>query len=253
MIRYKNEKQIAGVRESCRLLSAMYRELTPLVTAGVETGELDRWARKWIENAGGIPAFLGYGPRKNPFPAALCISINNEVIHGIPSKRKIKPGDLVSIDSGIIYDGFVSDKAVTIEVGKVSEQAQRLNTITRECLAKGIEAARAGERLHQIGRAVYKCATEAGFGVVREFCGHGVGFDLHEDPQVSNCPHDGPNPRMREGMILALEPMINLGTGNVEMHEDGWTVLTADGKLSAHWEHTIAIFAEHTEVLTKDV
>lgn len=250
MIRYKNSQQIAGIRQSCKLLSAMYQELIPLVLPGVETIELDAWAQKWIARAGGQPAFLGYGSRRNPFPAALCVSINDEVIQGIPSRRKIKPGDLLGIDCGIIYDGFVSDKAITVEAGNVSAEAHKLNMVTRECLDLAILAARAGERLHQIGRAIYDHARAAGFGVVRTFAGHGVGFEVHEDPVVSNCPHDGPNPRLREGMVLAIEPMINLGTGEVELLEDDWTVVTADGKLSAHWENTIAIFADHTEVLT---
>lgn len=252
MIRYKNQKQVDGIRESCKLLSAMYRELAPLVLPGIETIELDMWARAWISKNGGKPAFMGYGPSNNPFPCALCISINNEVIHGIPSKRKIKPGDLVGIDCGINYGGYISDKAITLEAGKVSDEAHRLNVITRECLMRAVEAVIAGERLHQIGRAVYTLATENGFGVVRSYCGHGVGFSVHEDPQVSNNPHDGPNPRMREGMVLAIEPMITAGTDDVDLLEDGWTVVTSDGSLSAHWEHTVAVFSDHTEILTAD-
>ncbi|GHV88861.1 methionine aminopeptidase [Spirochaetia bacterium] len=252
MIRLKNEKQIDGIRESCRLLSAMYRELVPLVTPGVETIELDRWAQNWIKKAGGKPAFLGYGSKKNPFPGALCISLNEEVIHGIPSRRKIAGGDLVSLDGGIDLGGFISDQAVTVEVGKVTDTARKLNQVTRECLAKGIEAAKAGERILQIGRAVYAHAQQHGYGVVRDFCGHGVGFDVHEDPAVPNCPH-GANPRMTRGMVIAIEPMINLGTGDVEVLDDDWTVVTADDKISCHWEHTVAIFADHTEVLTEDL
>jgi methionyl aminopeptidase len=250
MIRLKNEKQIQGIRKSCRLLSAMYKELIPLVKAGVETIDLDRWARNWIKKAGGRPAFLGYGSKSNPFPAALCISINHEVIHGIPSRRKIAEGDLVSLDSGIELEGFISDQAVTVEVGKVSEAAHALNMITRECLYKGIAAAKAGDRLLQVSRAINSHALSHNYGVVHQFCGHGVGFSLHEDPQVPNNPH-GPNPRMRGGLVIAIEPMINLGTGDVEVLDDGWTIVTADGKLSAHWEHTIAIFSDHTEILTE--
>ncbi|GHT95205.1 methionine aminopeptidase [Spirochaetia bacterium] len=252
MIRLKNEKQIAGIRTSCQLLGAMYRELIPLVRVGVETIELDRWAQNWIKKAGGKPAFLGYGPKKSPFPGALCISINNEVIHGIPSRRKIADGDLVSIDSGIDLGGFISDQAFTIEAGRVSEQAKTLNRVTRECLYKGIEAAKAGDRLLQIARAVYAHATAHGYGVVDQFCGHGVGFEVHEDPQVPNRPH-GPNPRMTGGLVIAIEPMINMGTGDVEVLEDDWTVVTSDDKLSAHWEHTIAVFQDHTEILTESL
>ncbi|MDR2071373.1 MAG: type I methionyl aminopeptidase [Treponema sp.] len=249
MLRLKNEKQIDGIRESCKALSAMFREIIPLVKAGVETLELDRWAQNWIKRAGGKPAFLGYGPKDNPFPGAVCISINNEVIHGIPSRRKIVQGDLVSLDCGIDLGGFISDQAVTVEIGKVSEAAHRLNMVTRECLYKGIAAVRAGDRLLQIARAVESHAKSYGYGVVRQFCGHGVGFEVHEDPSVPNTPH-GPNPRMSGGLVIAIEPMINLGTGDVEVLEDGWTVVTSDDKLSAHWEHTVAVFQDHTEILT---
>jgi methionyl aminopeptidase len=252
VIRLKNEKQIEGIRNSCKLLSAMYRELIPLVKPGVETIEIDRWTRNWIKKAGGKPAFLGYGSRANPYPAAICISINHEVIHGIPSRRRVAHGDLVSLDCGIDLGGYISDQAVTVEAGKVSQEARDLSRVTRECLEKGIAAARAGDRLLQIARAVQGHALASGYGVVHQFCGHGVGFSLHEDPQVTNVPH-GPNPKLTGGMVIAIEPMINLGTGDVEILEDGWTVVTADGSLSAHWEHTVAIFPDHTEILTEPV
>jgi methionyl aminopeptidase len=230
----------------------MYKELTPLVIPGVRTIDLDIWAQKWITKHGGVPAFLGYGPKKNPFPAALCISINEEVIHGIPSKRVIEEGDLVSIDSGIILNGFVSDKSVTIEAGKVSPEAHKLNEVTHECLIKAVEAAKAGDRLLSIAYAVENCVKPFGYSIVYQFCGHGVGFDVHEDPQISNTTHiSGPNPRMREGMVLAIEPMINIGVPEIVILEDGWTVVTEDRKLSAHWENTVAIFSDHTEVLTE--
>jgi methionyl aminopeptidase len=249
MVRLKNEKQINGIRESCKALSAMFREILPLVKAGVETRDLDKWAQNWIKKAGGRPAFLGYGPKNNPFPGALCISINSEVIHGIPSRRKIAEGDLVSLDSGIDLGGFISDQALTVEIGAVSEAARGLNRVTRECLYKGIEAARAGDRLLQIARAVEAHAKIYGYGVVHQFCGHGVGFAIHEEPAVPNTPH-GPNPRMSGGLVIAIEPMINLGSGDVEILDDEWTVVTADDALSAHWEHTVAIFQDHTEILT---
>jgi len=252
MIRLKNAKQIEGIRRSCRMLSAMYTELIPLVKPGVQTIEIDKWVQNWIRKAGGRPAFLGEGHKRNPYPAAICISLNEEVIHGIPSKRKIANGDLVSLDCGIILDGYVSDQAITLEAGKVSPEAHRLNTVTRECLYAGIEAAKAGGRLLMISRAVQAPALEAGFGVVHKYCGHGVGLALHEDPQVSNVPK-GPNPRLSGGMVLAIEPMINTGSAEVELLNDGWTVVTADNGLSAHWEHTIAIFADHTEILTEQL
>ncbi|MDR1410975.1 MAG: type I methionyl aminopeptidase [Spirochaetaceae bacterium] len=250
MIRLKNEKQIAGIRESCQALRAMFDEMVPLVKPGVETAEIDRWVRNWIARAGGKPAFFGYGPRESPFPGAICISINDEVIHGIPSKRRIAGGDLVSLDCGIDLGGFISDKSVTVEVGEVSADAHALNQTARECLYRGIGAAKCGDRLLQIARAVHAHAVSRGYGVVKQFCGHGVGLAVHEDPQVPNHPH-GPNPRMAGGMVIAIEPMINMGTGDVEILDDNWTVVTADGRLSSHWEHTIAIFPDHTEILTE--
>jgi methionyl aminopeptidase len=230
----------------------MYAELIPLVKPGVETRELDNWARGWIAKAGGKPAFLGYGPKKNPFPGALCISLNNEVIHGIPSKRKIADGDLVSIDGGIDLGGFISDQAFTVAAGSASKAAKKLNAVTRDCLYKGIAAAKAGDRLLQISRAVSACAEAGGYGVVHQYCGHGVGLSLHEDPAVPNTPK-GSNPRMQAGMVIAVEPMINAGTGDVELLDDDWTVVTADDSLSAHWEHTIAIFKDRVEILTDPV
>jgi methionyl aminopeptidase len=230
----------------------MYRELLPQVKAGVETIEIDRWVKNWIRKAGGTPVFMGQGSKQNPYPASICISINNEVIHGIPSKRRIAEGDLVSLDCGIDLGGFISDQAVTVEVGKVDPAAHALNLATEECLYRGIAAAKAGDRLLQIARAVNGYAEEQGYGVVRDFCGHGVGLELHEDPQVPNYPR-GPNPRMSGGMVIAIEPMINQGTEQITILEDGWTVTTADGKLSAHWEHTVAIFGDHTEILTDPV
>ena len=253
MIRLKNDSQIAGIRTSCKLLSALYRELLPLVKEGVETIALDRWAQDWIKKAGGKPAFLDYGSKKNQFHGVLCISINEEVIHGIPAKRKIAEGDLVSLDCGINYGGYFSDQAITLEIGNVSAEAHKLHVTTRECLGKGIAAAVAGERLLEIARAVENHAIQTGgYGVVHEYCGHGVGHDVNEDPQVPNTPH-GPNPRLTKGLVIAIEPMINLGTAEVDILDDGWTVVTADRKLSAHWEHTVAIFADHTEVLTEEI
>ena len=249
MIRLKTEKQIGGIRESCKMLSAMYRELIPLVKPGVQTIEIDRWVRNWIRRAGGKPVFLGYGDPKNPFPAAVCVSINDEVIHGIPDKYRIREGDLVGLDCGIDLGGYISDQAVSVEAGRVSRETHQLNVTTMECLYRGIAAIKAGDRLLQISRAVEGHAKARGFGVVREYCGHGVGFSLHEDPQVPNYPH-GPNPRLSNGMVFAIEPMINAGTGDVDLAEDGWTVLTGDGKVSAHWEHTVAILGGAVEILT---
>ncbi|MDR0443035.1 MAG: type I methionyl aminopeptidase [Treponema sp.] len=250
MIRLKNEKQIDGIRKSCKVLSAMYRELIPQVKPGVQTIDIDFWVRDWIKKAGGKPVFLGYCPKKKPYPAAICISINEEVIHGIPSKRRIREGDLVSLDCGINLDGFISDQAVSIEAGRVSGDVRKLNTVTMECLYKGIEAVKAGDRLLQISRAVEGHAKANGYGIVEDFCGHGVGFELHEDPHVPNYPH-GSNPKLKNGMVFAIEPMINMGGADVEILDDEWTIVTADEKISAHWEHTVAIFNDKTEILTE--
>ena len=252
-IQLKTEKQIDGIRESCKMLSAMFRELIPLVKPDVKTIEIDQWTRNWIKKSGGKPAFLGYGDKKNPFPASICVSINNEIIHGIPSKkRKIISGDLVSLDCGIDHNGFISDQAVTVEAGKVSEAAHRLNMVAKECLYKGIEAAKTGERLLRIAKAVQNHAYLYGYGIVEEYCGHGVGFEVHEAPSVPNKLRvKNPNPRMQSGLVLAIEPMINLGTSDVKVLPDGWTVVTKDNMLSAHWEHTIAFFKDRVELLTE--
>ncbi|GBU28878.1 methionine aminopeptidase [Treponema sp. R8-4-B8] len=250
MIRLKNEKQIDGIRKSCKLLSAMYRELIPLVKPGVQTIEIDQWVQNWIKKSGGKAVFLGYTIKKKPYPAAICISINDEVIHGIPSKRRICEGDLVSLDCGIDLGGFISDQAVSIEAGKTSDTVKKLNKTTNEALYRGITAAKANERLLQISRAVESYVKPFGYGIVKEFCGHGVGLSLHEDPAVPNTPH-GANPKISNGMVIAIEPMINMGTSDVEVLEDEWTVVTADSKISAHWEHTIAIFNGKTEILTE--
>jgi methionyl aminopeptidase len=246
MIRLKNDAQIAGIRKSCDLLSAMYDALIPLIKTGVTTKELDDFCRDFIKRHGGKPAWF----REN-FPGAACISVNNEVIHGVPGKRRVKDGDIVSIDVGIDLGGYISDSAVTVAVGNVSPAARRLVDVTHKCLEAGIAACKAGNRIGDISRAVYAVAEEAGYGVVKEYCGHGVGLDVHEDPSIPNVPSRGANPRIQAGMVLAIEPMINMGTGDVFLADDDWTVLTADGKLSAHEEHTVAVYREHTEVLTR--
>ena len=249
MIRLKTEKQINGIRESCKMLSAMFRELVPLVKPGIITKDIDMWVFNWIKKSGGKPAFLGYGQKKTPYPASICISINNEVIHGIPSRYRIMEGDLVSLDCGIDLGGFFSDQALSIEAGKVKPEIHQLNLTTRDCLNKAINAVKPGDRIHQVSRAIQGFAEARGYNVVHEFCGHGVGFDLHEDPQVPNVSH-GSNPRMCNGLVIAIEPMVNMGTGDVNVLDDGWTVVTADDSISAHWEHTVAIFADRVEVLT---
>ena len=246
MIKLKSIKEIDGIRESCKFLAETHKELARLVEVGISTIELDRFARNYIEKRGGIPAFLGY----MDYPASLCTSINEVVIHGIPSSRKLKDGDIISLDLGINYKGFFSDSAVTLPVGNISKEAEKLIKVTKEALYLGIEQAVVGNRIHHISRAVYKRAKEENYGVVRDYCGHGVGFSPHESPQIPNYASSGPNPRIKKGMVLAIEPMINLGVDDVRVLDDEWTVLTMDKKISAHWEHTVAVFADHTEILT---
>lgn len=246
MIRLKNEKEIAGIRESGRLLASTLEELKKLVAPGISTQEMDSFARSWIESHGGKPAFLGY----MNYPASLCVSLNNEVIHGIPGPRKLRQGDIVSIDLGVDLNGYFSDAAITIGVGPTSRKRERLAQVTRECLERGLALALPGNRISDISRAVYEHAVRNTFGVVREYCGHGTGFAMHEDPQVPNYVGPGPNPRLKEGMVLAIEPMINAGTGDIELLEDGWTVVTADGDDSAHFEHTVAVLRDRMEILT---
>jgi methionyl aminopeptidase len=225
----------------------MFRELVPLVKPGIRTIDLDAFCHDYIVKGGGKPAFLKY----DGYPNSLCVSVNEEVIHGIPGDRVLKQGDIVGLDCGIDLDGFFSDQALTLGVGSVDPESERLMRVTRECLELAIGEARAGNRVNHISRAVYKHATEAGFGVVSQYCGHGVGLEVHEEPSVPNYVGPGPNPRLVPGMVLALEPMINLGSGDIRLLDDDWTVVTKDRKASAHFEHTVAILADRTEVLTQ--
>lgn len=246
MIRLKNEFEIAGIRKSCHLLADMFNEILPKVKAGMSTKDVDRLCRDFMVKHGGKPAW-----RRENFPGAACVSINNEVIHGIPSSKKIiHDGDLVSIDVGIDLNGYISDSSHTVQVGNIKPEWKKLDDVTRECLAAGIDACRAGNRIKDIAKAVSGLAESHGYGVVYEYCGHGVGLDVHEDPSVPNALGSGPNPRIKPGMVLAIEPMINLGVPDVYVADDGWTVLTEDGLPSAHEEHTVAIFEDHTEILT---
>jgi methionyl aminopeptidase len=246
MIRLKNHREIEGIRRSGSLLAQTLAELGKLVSEGVTTRELDAFARSWIEGHGGRPAFLGY----MNYPASLCVSLNNEVIHGIPGPRKLRRGDIVSLDLGVDLGGYFSDAAITFPVGEVSKERQKLLRVTRECLERAIAKALPGNRVSDISRAVFEHAAKNDCGVVREYCGHGTGFATHEDPQVPNYVGAGPNPRLKPGMVLAIEPMINAGTGDIELLDDGWTVVTADGADSAHFEHTVAVLEDRMEILT---
>ena len=243
MIRLKNETQIDGIRKSCRLLAEMYKKLIPLVKPGITTLEINNFCHDYMTKAGGKPAWF----REN-FPAAACVSLNNEVIHGIPGKRKVADGDIVSIDVGIDLGGYISDSAISLIAGTPRPEAKALVEITQKCLAAGIAACKTGNRIGDISKAVFE--TARGYGVVHEYCGHGVGLDVHEDPSIPNVPGRFSNPRIQSGMVLAIEPMINIGSADVNVLADGWTVVSADGSLSAHAEHTVAVFADHTQVLT---
>ena len=248
MIRLKNDSQIALIRKSCHELADLFNELIPMIKPGMSTWEIDQWCQDFCRKYGGKPAWMEEG-----FPGMACISINEQVIHGVPSKKKIvHDGDIVSLDIGIDLDGYISDSTHTVLVGNVKSEHQKLCKVTRESLVAGIEACTAGHRISDISNAVYEVAhVQNGYGVVYDYCGHGVGLDVHEDPSVPNCPSHGPNPRIVPGMVLAIEPMINEGTDDVEIEKGSkWTVVSADRSWSCHEEHTVAVFDDHTEVLT---
>ena len=247
MISCKSEKEISYMRDAGRIVAKTIQELTAAVKVEVTTKELDRLAEDYIVKAGATPAFKGlYG-----FPSSICASINEEVVHGIPGSRKLKDGDIISIDVGVGINGYFGDSAVTVPVGVASAEALRLIKVTEEALYKGIAEARPGARLSDISNAVQTWAEKDGYSVVRDFVGHGIGRKMHEDPQVPNVGKPGRGPRLRTGMTLAIEPMINLGAYEVRTLENNWTVVTNDAKLSAHFEHTVAITDSLPEILTR--
>ncbi len=249
MIRLKNDKEIIEIRKSCHLLADLFNEIIPKVKPGVSTKQIDEWCVEFMTRFGGKPAWYQEG-----FPGAACISINEEVIHGVPSKNKIvHDGDLVSLDIGINLNGYISDSTHTVMVGNVKPKHKKLVQVTRESLNAGILACVPGNRISHISNAVYDIAhKQNGYGVVYDYCGHGVGLEVHEDPSIPNCPGHDANPRIQAGMVLAIEPMINEGTDDVitGAHGSEWTVVTADGSWSCHEEHTVAVFPDHTEILT---
>lgn len=250
MIVIKTKEEIDGIRQSCRLLARLMEEVRDEIRPGVTTHQIDQWVYRFITGHGGRPAFLNYGG----FPGSACISVNDEVIHGIPGNRRLCEGDIVGMDLGINLKGFFSDMARTFPVGKVSSDAEKLMKVTSVCLEKGIAAAKCGNRIKDISRAVSDYARLFGYGVVRDYCGHGIGLKLHEEPEVPNyCEFAGKNPRLQAGMVLAIEPMINAGSYEVDVLDDDWTVVTCDGSLSAHFEDTVAIFSDHTEILTRSL
>jgi len=247
MIQLKNENDIAGLRASCRLLADLHKHLESEVKPGMSTGEIDQYIHEFITFGGGTPAFLGY----MGFPASACISVNEQIIHGIPGSYVIQPADIVSIDIGIELDGYYSDAAQTICMEKVDPEVKKMVDVTRESLYLGIQQVIPGNRVSHIGKAVSEHVQQYKYGVVREYCGHGVGFSQHEDPQVPNYPSSTANQRLRNGMVLAIEPMVNFGTPRISHLDDNWTVVTADRLPSAHWEHTVVLFHDAVEILTE--
>ena len=247
MIVLKTGRELSLMREACKISARALKLIGEAIEPGVTTAELDRIAEKFIRSCGATPNFKGY----NGYPATACISINNEVIHGIPTaKRKIQNGDIVSVDLGALFEGYHGDNAATFACGDVSEEAKRLMDATRESLYEGIKMARAGGRIGDISNAIQSYVEARGYSVVRDFVGHGVGTSLHEAPEVPNFGTAGRGVRLMPGMTLAIEPMINVGKPQVKIMPDGWTVLTQDGSLSAHFEHTIAITADGPQIMT---
>jgi methionyl aminopeptidase len=251
MIPLKTPDEIALIRESCRVVAEVLKLVGAHAEPGVTTKELDRLAEEYIRSCGGEPAFKGYGPRENPFPGTLCTSIDGVVVHGIPGKQTLNEGDLVSIDVGVRMKGFYGDGAWTYAIGPVNEEKQRLMRVTEEALALGIAQAVEGNRIHDISRAVQSHVEANGFSVVRDLVGHGIGRKLHEEPSVPNFGGPGTGAKIQDGMTLAIEPMVNAGAWRVVMDQDGWTVRTADGRPSAHFEHTIAVIDGRPEILTR--
>jgi methionyl aminopeptidase len=248
MIIMKNDRELVYMRDAGRLVAQTHTEMKKAVRPGITTKELDSIAEDFIVSADARPAFKGY----NGFPATICASINEEVVHGIPGLRKLESGDIISIDIGTVINGFFGDSAVTLPVGEVTSEAQRLLEVTEQSLQEGIKKAVVDNRLFDISHEVQAYVESNGLSVVRDYVGHGIGRNMHEDPQIPNFGKPGRGPRLQAGMTLAIEPMVNLGTYEVVTKQDNWTVVTRDGKLSAHFEHTIAITDKGPEILTKE-
>lgn len=250
MIFLKSSSEIKAMRESSDLVSRTLAEVAPYVQPGVTTKKLDSVAEAYIHKNHAVPSFKGYGKSSNPFPATLCISVNDQVVHGIPSSYVLEDGDIVSIDCGVYKNGFHGDQAYTFIVGDCDDEKKSLLRTTMESLYKGIDAAKHGNKIGDISSAIQIHCESAGYGVVRDLVGHGLGRNLHEEPSVPNYGRAGSGPRLRSGMTLAIEPMINMGTWKTKVLADGWTVVTADGKISAHYEHNIVVTEEGAEILT---
>jgi len=246
MIHLKSKKEIDSIERSCRVVAEVLRRIKKKIRPDVSTRELDAMAEKWIHEMSAEPAFKNY----RGYPATLCVSINEEIVHGIPSHRRLKEGDIVSIDVGARQNGYYGDGAATFPVGKVAPNAFKLMDVTRDSLYRGIEQARPGNYLSDISQAIQEWVEKFGFSVVRDFVGHGIGKELHEPPQIPNYVTPGKGVGLKTGMVFALEPMINAGTHRVKILDDGWTAVTEDHSLSAHFEHTIAITKNGPRILT---
>ncbi|MDI9476424.1 MAG: type I methionyl aminopeptidase [Natronincolaceae bacterium] len=247
MIYIKSRNEIELMREAGRIVAQAHELIKKAIRPGITTGELDQIAEKHILKAGAAPAFKGY----RGFPASICASINHEVVHGIPGPRKLEEGDIISIDIGSVYKGYYGDAARTHAVGEVSPRARELIEVTKESFYEGIKFAKEGYRLSDISHAIQSHVEKHGFSVVRNYVGHGIGTSMHEEPQIPNYGPPGKGPRLKSGMVLAIEPMVNIGTYDVKVLSDGWTVETLDGEYSAHYENTIAITDEEPEILTR--
>ena len=246
MIYYKTEEEIELVRKSSLLVAKTHAEIAGLIKPGITTLALDKIAEEFIRDNGGVPAFKGYGG----FPNTLCMSPNEQVVHGIPNDRPLENSEILSVDCGVVMNGYYGDSAFTYEVGEVDAETKQLLKVTKESLYKGIEQAVAGNRIGDIGYAVQQHAESFGYGVVRELVGHGVGKNLHESPEVPNHGRRGKGVMLKEGLVIAIEPMINMGTKRILQHNDGWTITTIDNKPSAHFEHTIVVRKGKAEILS---
>lgn len=247
----KSKQDLERMRRAGQIVAEVLERLQAEVKPGITTLELDRIAEEMTRKRGAVPAFKGYRVGNRIFPASLCVSINEEVVHGVPSTRALAEGDIVGLDFGVVIDGYYGDAAVTVPVGKVSAEAEHLLWATRESLWQGIRTVKVGSRLGDLSHAIQNYAEGAGLSVVREFVGHGIGRALHEEPQVPNFGEPGRGRLLREGMVLAIEPMLNLGEPGVMVKEDGWTAVTRDGSLSAHFEHSVAVTVDGPVVLTQ--
>ncbi len=246
MIYYKSEEEIELIRESSLLVGKTHAAIAGLIKPGVTTLELDKIAEEFIRDNGAVPAFKGYGG----FPNTLCMSPNEQVVHGIPKDNPLNDGDILSVDCGVLMNDFYGDSAFTYEVGNVKEEVKKLLQVTKESLYKGIEQAVSGKRLGDIGHAIQDYTESFGYGVVREMVGHGVGRNLHEKPEVPNYGKKEKGIKLKDGLVIAIEPMINMGTKSIHQHADGWTITTADGNFSAHFEHTIVVRKNVAEILS---